>query len=314
MSEPREDAALEALLRRSPPPAAAEGFRRRLREAFRSGGTVKSASREAVGARTGDTMTQELERRLARTPLAPEAREAFRSDLRRRFLAGEGRAAPAPAGRLVRWFVLAAAAAAIAGVYFLLPRDPAWRVRVEGSGPVRVADTSLGAGDARRIAVEIGSGGRLRTGENTVWLSLEEELEVEVRPGTTLGVTALAALRDDEPMRFELEEGEAFLWLRPGDRGGGAQDDRRGGLAVVTPEVNVRVTGTVLGVLAVETGTCVCVAEGRVSVFDERAGSCEVEAGRSYFVFRGDMAPKLERLGEENHEHAEPLLAFAAGR
>ena len=176
MSEPHDDAALEALLRRSRPPAAAEGFHRRLREAFCSGGEVKSASREAGEARTDEAMEQELERRLARAPLASEAREGFRSDLRRRFVTGDAtgemRPTSAPAGRLVHWVVTAAAAAAIAGVYFLLPQDPEWRVRVEGRGPVRVAERSIDVGDAgdlRRIAVELGLGSRLRTEENTVW-------------------------------------------------------------------------------------------------------------------------------------------------
>ena len=303
-----EDPGLEASIRRTSRPEARPAFREGLREAFLAGRSGESSSRGLEGRRTDQEVSQELERTLARTALAPPAREGFRADLRRRFVTGDFVAKPVatPAGRLLRLVVPLAAAAAILAVAFLLPDGPRWGVRIEGEGPVQVAGVRLDASDRARIEVELSLGAELRTGDNTVWMTLEDALVLEVRPQTSLTVAALPDREAGAPYRFELERGETFL--RTLDGFGGRE------LLVDTPQAEVRVMGTALGVLANDEGTCVCVAAGDVIVTVPDGGHQALAARQTYFVFdEPARAPMLVEFDSAHQAHTDPLRAFTNG-
>ena len=70
-------------------------------------------------------------------------------------------------------------------------------------------------------------------------------------------------------------------------------------------------TGTVLGVLANDRGTCVCVSAGSVTVTEHGGIPEEVAQRESYLVYRDPAhTPSRMPFGEPD-EHVGPLLSFS---
>jgi ferric-dicitrate binding protein FerR (iron transport regulator) len=258
-----------------------------------------------------------VERLLQRTPLSEPAREGFRAQLREEFLSqgaaaatpfgapledrpgtASGAARRAPAGRLRRLVLAGLAVAAAVFVTFVLPGESRWQVQgMRGEGPVEIAGRRLGQTDAARLGAELSRGGTLWTFDNTLDLGVEDGLEVRVLPGTEVTLAELPAPGTLEPYRFDLARGEVFIRTKVGFTGNPVLVD--------SDEVHVALTGTTLGVLRDDRGTCVCVADGEVDVRDEGGAERRVGAGQTYLVFRaGAMPPKsLDFDGPNDPEH-----------
>jgi ferric-dicitrate binding protein FerR (iron transport regulator) len=256
-------------------------------------------------------LDRELEAWIARTPLAPPARAAFRAELRGGFVGGRLHAplAERPAGgRWLRRAALAAAAAGILAVTFLLPDPPRWEIEL--AGPVRVAGEEFRPGEENRIEVELEVGAELESLGSPVWLRDGAGLELELRPGSRLLVPALPE-PGPIPIELALERGELLLRTDP--------DLARSPLRVATPLAEVVPVGTVFGVLVDGEGACVCVARGRVEVTSVflPGGAAPVEEGWS-LRFRGEpgTAPLEQPFPDDpaapDFAHVAELRGFAA--
>lgn len=321
---PASDPRLEALLRRSPLPPARGAFRDALRARFLEGDLeqrVKTASRAPDPDRTSRHTVADLERSLAALPLAPPARGEFRDELRRVFVSGavagpdlDGLEEARPAGRLVRLLVPLAAAAAIVLITVLqftgtggLLRSREWQASLVGRGPVKVLGVDLGQYDEDQIGVELTRGGRLESNADIVELLLDGELVVQVQPETSLMIGRLPDPGSGEKLVIEIESGEAYLKT--------LEHGIDYPIHFVTKQAYVQVTGTVLGVLVDENGTCVCVAEGVVEVVDRTLSdepTITVERQFSHRIFpAASMQAKHVPFGMEP-KHTDPLTEFAA--
>ncbi len=330
MSEPAPEGQreLEALLRRVVHEVPAARVRSRVLRSFLLGVELplgQGAERGVPGSRSGEEgrmdtrLEPALETWLARTDLAPPARRAFREELAEAFRSGrfsrpaEGVQGPParPVPRLVRFAVLAAAAAAIVAVTFLVPGPPRWQVRLEG--PVRLSGVEYRPGDEGRLAVELEFPGQLEALSTPVVLELERGFELELLPGGKLGLPGLVELDGATPIEMALAGGEAYLRT--------ARGAARNPIRLRTPQAAVELSGTVLGLLAdpEEACTCVCVAEGSVTVESEvlPEGPRTVDAGRSFRVFAGGASgpdvPFPEDPADPGYGHAQGLLRFARG-
>jgi len=320
--EPRpEERALEELLGRLDPPRPAPEVRAEARRAFLAGEASGAASRRPYGPRTPDAMAETGLREswgegeaeafaawlAARAP-APAPRAEARRRARLAFLSAVASAPPAPPrSRSFRAAVWLAAAAAIVLVTLFLPAPDRWRVHLDGA--VVLEGEDFGPGHEDRLGAELEQSGWLETRAARARLALGEVLELELLPGTALHVPPLVELDGLAPLDFELARGEAFVRTRgawPGNP-----------IRIRTDLAEVLLTGTTVGVLADEAGTCVCVAEGRVTVTSAR-GVEELAAQGSLRLFHDtSMAPKLEPFPPAlapGSEHVAELLAFHGGR
>jgi len=303
--EGEEDPALEELLRRGPHPAPDPLRREAARAAFLSG-----ASRAAPGPRMGAPVPSDLELYLASQPVAPPARAEFRGELRKAFVLSAPKAAlPAapPRSRLMRFGVPLLAAAAIVAVTVLFPEPERWRVR--SAAPVRFAGAEYAPGDAQELAVDLEGSGTFETLEAPALFDLGGKMELELRPGSELVFPLLPELDGVGTVWFELARGEAYLKTADGYPGNPVR--------IKTPQAEVALHGTTLGVLVSPGGTCVCVAEGQVTVESGQLvdGHMDVAAGGSCFVFDdpargGDWCAFPTDAADENYAHVHDLLAF----
>ncbi|HEX6885727.1 MAG TPA: hypothetical protein VF530_20305 [Planctomycetota bacterium] len=308
---------LEDLLARLDPPRPAPAARAEARRAFLTG---REASRPAPAPRTPEVMSD------ARGPETwsegePEAFAAWlaalaapstpgpaaRQRARLAFLSAVASATPAPPrSRTFRAGVWLAAAAAIVLVTLFLPAPDRWRVRLDGV--VVLEGEDFGPGHEDRLGVELEHSGWLETRAGRTRLVLGEVLELELLPGTSLHVPPLVELDGMAPLDFELARGEAFVRTRgayPGNP-----------IRIRTGLAEVLLTGTTVGVLADEAGTCVCVADGRATVTSGR-GIEELAAQGSLRLFHdASMMPKLEPFPPADAPgaaHVAELLAFHGG-
>ena len=309
MSERPTEDPLEEALRSSPRPRASATFERHLREAFVAGRLVEeSSSPGSEDERTSDVSSESLEKRLSKALEVPPARAEFRGELRGTFVSGSlasrhpgattvpGRRAR---GKLLGILVPLAAAAAILLVT-LLPQDPGWEVSVEGTS-VEVAGRVLEAGETDRIGAQLDLGAELYTRDSTVRLLLEGALEIEILPETRLRIASLPEL-PQVPERVEIDTGEAFFRKLGGPA--------TGPLSIRTPNTQVEVLGTVLGVLADELGSCVCVCEGRVGVRHGGEAPVVVGAHESFLVYAEAGKAPARMAFVEGNPHTAPLVAF----
>ncbi len=207
------------------------------------------------------------------------AREAFRAELRARFVAGtiEGpvetpvaSAARVPIAarrpRVLRpWAAGLAAAALLAIVVFTwLPRPdstpgPAWTV-IAATADSTAAPGAMARIDGRDIALTalptttIAPGARVELPAGvTMELQLAGTLALETAPGTAFTVPTAGDTR-----RASVEHGEVRYVTGPSFAGTS--------MTVESPEAHVEVTGTTFVVIAAPSMTCVCVGEGTVHV------------------------------------------------
>lgn len=346
----RHEEEVGELLRGLPEPAARPHFRAGLRRAFLAGAFLsgearESGSRPAAQARSSPSVTTDPEELLAEVAPPPPARARFRDELRQRFVAAAAVRAPAgdarprrtqaprvarealatrrPASRRVRPILLgvvgvAALAAAVLLVLRLVgffapqaqpPAPPLWRVAsVTGEGPVRVDGSDVDPSDTQALALLLERATKLETLEREVALSAgpnEPRADLFLRRGSALQLAGWAP-QEGGPQRLELERGEIFLRTN--------QPALPVPFHVSTPQAEVRITGTTLGVYASGSYTCVCVLEGRVDVDprDERWQQLSVPARTKQVVFAvGGGTPMGMAFPEEPDGHVRALLDFA---
>jgi len=319
---PSRDRELEELLRRLPAAKVDPAFRRRVWAAFSGGaGSRDSGSRLEREPRMGGRLEPEFEPWLATAPIAPAARGSFRTELRQAFVSGriqtrepapaaaEPRQASAPPRNWVRFAVLAAAAAAVLAVTFFLPEPPRWKARL--AGPVRLAGEEFSAAEADRLAVALEANGELESLGQPVELSLADVLQLELLHGARLTLPGLPELDGATPIALSLNAGEVYL-RTSGDYPGNP-------IRVKTPQAEVEIHGTTLGILVDDSGTCVCVCQGRVGISSELIpeGSKEVEQGMTYFLFQDSAMgakymPFATEVGTPEYEHVRELEVFGA--
>jgi ferric-dicitrate binding protein FerR (iron transport regulator) len=296
----------------APPPRPA--FRDDLRARF-VGGELAPAEEHASllgkDARSADAMIEDLLK--AQAP-PPPSRAAFRDDLRARFLLGDlrERVPPAPAhrgptaprGPWLRLVAggLAAAAAIWLVALFLLPDGPSWRgLRTHGEGPVVVDGRELVPRDLAELGAAFAAARVVDSRDRRVELVHDDALVLALLPGTE--IEALADGSDGE-MRFALRRGEVYLKTHEG----------YGGPSVVveTSDMDMRMTGTVVGVMKLESLSCICVARGTVDVTprsDGEARVCKSDVQHIVFTSGDGMVKRLSENAET--PHVSELLEFA---
>ena len=320
----------EDWLRDEPLPEPREGFREELRARFLAEGQKSRREAQESGSRRSDGPRREdvsidLEQHLRDHPSVPQAREAFRSSLRERFLdVQEGtsgrsfrtRQAAAPRGKLLRFAPAAGLAAAAAVLFFLLPRFeraplPTWQVASSTGAVVRVSGEPMDPGGtrfrerlARALVERDGSNAELSVDDGKLRLVYGDQLRMDIQPGSTVAFTAGAPA-------LQLDQGEVYIKTFDAYPGRG--------LSIETPDSAVAVHGTTLGVLVAPSGTCVCVAEGEVDFVRVRRGVASVHEEHKHFMFRDpDLQdvimgfPDLSdpNLDEAEREHSQGLLDF----
>lgn len=295
-------------------------FQDRLRAVFLANSQGGSESQECKAGRSGPPSMSEQEKILrARLP-NPVANQEFREELRQRFIAYGSVASreaqiarqlePRKRGRLFQLGVLAAAAAAIVFVMFYLPDEGQWRVRdPESLGGVLVDGQSLDAGDVGLLAAALRRGTQLVTGPRDLDLQLSLGVRMRVLANSSVEFASLPDAGSRQELGFALERGEVFLETEadfPGHP-----------IRIATEDVDVMVTGTALGVMVDDLGTCTCVEHGEVAVSLARRGAEPVEAvssGRLLYVMRDDQCMRKDMAANSHRSHAEPLERFAAER
>lgn len=313
--DPDEAREIEARLREIPVPGPRGEWRRGLRDHF-----VTNGSPDAVGVRTQGV----IETMLRRTP-APSPADDFRQELRSRFVSGdlpvkaevEGQdegALPELPGASVRRGPSPVRRS---------PRStPRTRSRTERSAgrkfPLRPVLVGFVAAAAAALVLILGpwAGGdapawnrsddRTLVGAVAVGEALEDvhlgDLLLRLRPGTEARFEAPRA----EEALVHLDAGEVFVRTDP-DYDGPA-------LVVRTPDLDMRLTGTVLGVaLLPGGGTCVCVHRGTAEVVEHEGGdaarNARIEAGERYVLWGNGKA-----YGEplpEAEPHVGDLVRFS---
>jgi ferric-dicitrate binding protein FerR (iron transport regulator) len=211
--------------------------------------------------------------------------------------------------RSVRLLVFAAAAAAILAVTFLLPERARWRATL--AGPARLAGRDYGVGEGARLAAELEGSGRLEALAGGATLELGDGLVVELLPGAAMEFPVMPELDGLSVLDLELAHGEAFLRTRASYAGNP--------IVVRTASADVRLSGTAVGVLVGDFGTCVCVAEGRARVASALlGGEREVAARTTLRVFEeAGIGAEVEPFPDDDApeaEHTRALVEFARGR
>jgi ferric-dicitrate binding protein FerR (iron transport regulator) len=257
LRDPREPA---------PRPAPRSEYADATRKAFLGAELVARAEPAgSLAGRDARTAASMIEDRLKAAPPPTPARAALRDELRARFMRGElvERIVPpvaertstrrGPALRLVLGGLAAAAALWIVA-RILLPDDPAWRgFRADGEGPVVVDGVELVPRDLSELGGAFTKARTIESRARRLELVRDDDLAVALMPGTRLEVRSDGS---DGELRFALLEGEVYLKTVAGYRGPS--------VVVETDHVDMRMTGTVVGVLKNDELSCICVERGTV--------------------------------------------------
>ncbi len=287
-------------------------FRDRLRSAFVAGeleSSVKRRSREAVPGRKADSLeARDLERALRNSP-EPAAREAYRSDLRTRFVQGFPTRMREVRPRRRSWSpvlvgTLAAAAALVLG-FRLLWTSPAptalWRVAfLEGTGPVRVGDRDLAPLHLDRAGERFAELAVLESHKNRLALTWGDHLRMDVLPQTVIEPVQVEG--DQSALELRLVQGEILFETSP--------DYDGPPIHVTTPDSMVRITGTCLGILVFDGGTCVCVENGSVDV-SYGGESHSVPHETTHLILQDGQGSKVVPFPAHGADpHVDPLREF----
>lgn len=255
----------------------------------------------------------------------PRAREEFRAQLARRFVAAEAlepapsaprvaRLAPPRPGARQRAATWAAAALLAAACVLLVLRlrpsagpealgdGLAWRVAVL-DGPVEVDGVRFGPEQASELERALAGASRVVPVRAALVLRAGDRLLLEAAAGTQLELAA-ARPRDSKlssPPGLVLGARAGSLALVTGPA-------FRDGLCVLTPDLELGVVGTAFAVDVEPEGTCVCGAEGEVEVH-ARAADCSHPVRSGGMAFESaDGRPCA--VGPAHEEHLAPLRAL----
>jgi ferric-dicitrate binding protein FerR (iron transport regulator) len=241
----------------------------------------------------------------------PRAPEAFRADLRARFVSGAiaadapAAAAPAaasPRGRpapVVALFGLAAAAALAWLVWTATEPAPWHYMGASGdSGEVWVSGRRMDPDDADGIQAMLRGGVPIRTtGTMEFDYVMHEQLSVQLAPESEMTVPEWPRRWMGDVASCEVARGEARFTT-------GSRYASR--LRVSSPLAMIEVTGTTLAVISGPDSSCVCVLDGEVLMTDPDGTRHAVRAGTRRTVFRSapsrveDIQP-MERMKLEMH-------------
>jgi ferric-dicitrate binding protein FerR (iron transport regulator) len=297
-----------------PSPGFAAEVRQRFLAGELAGDAEAGASLAGRDARSADSMIEDLLK--AGAPLPP-ARAAFRDALRPRFVrgalaerippAGAIRPGPgsgrSPALRLVLGVVAAAAALWVVARLFL-PDEPAWRgFRADGPGPVALDGREFLPRDLAELGGAFQRARTLESRERRLELVRDDELVLVVLPGSRIEMRSDGS---DGELRYALLEGEVYLKTKAGYRGPA--------VVVETDDMDMRLTGTVVGVLKNAELSCICVARGTVRVqprSDEPAMSCGPDSTTVVSGSGEVMNCPSEVAAEQDPKHVGDLRAFS---
>ncbi len=240
---------------------------------------------------------------------------AFRARLKQEFMAGRFGSRSVPLPRRP-WFVrpalllpMAASLLVVAGL--LANRGPDWRVvSVHGDGRVLVGGTPFAPAERERIAAAIRRGGEVSIeGAVTLDVVVPGVVAVAIGPGTRLTLPASPGRWWSRGMRARVGAGDAYF--STGRAFHGAQ------LTVHTPELEAVAVGTSFAVLRHESGSCVCVMQGRVRVAKAAGGEAvDVPEGMRRMVGVDGAAETLPILEDSVHRLHQQLssVGSALGR
>jgi ferric-dicitrate binding protein FerR (iron transport regulator) len=299
--------------------APSAAFKARVRAGFLGQSSAVLRSRESKQARRGVPMT-DFEHNMRIALDQPEANVEFRDELKRRFIdfgkaanreSAEQRQDPKqaqPKGTLFRIGVFAAAVAAALLVIFYLPEDARWKLGAEPDLEGVLVDGRVL--DQADLNIALGYGAELMTAANALDFELSMGLRLRVQPDSRVNFLPLPAAGSHQELGFEVLRGEVFLKTNADYIGNPIRFETR--------DVAVMVTGTALGVLVTELGTCTCVEHGEVSVTlaakPELAGE-KVSTQKSLFVLRDGECMRQsfeDQRGPMHAEHLDLLELFAA--
>jgi len=319
-----DEGALIRSLRAATEPQAEGSFRDRLRSQFLDASIGGIESRDCKQSRRGELSMDEFENQLRDTIAQPAADPAYQAELKRRFVdfssvakaesRGLTEAAGRPRGRLFRLGVIIAAAAAALFVTFYLPEEARWSLEgAPGLEEVLVDGNPLGQGGVlgpgaeQELLASLGRGAHLVTGAGALDLNLSMGMRMRVLPGTSVSFLGLPEPGSPQELGFVLERGEVFLETDKSYAGNP--------IRIETSDVEVMVTGTALGVMVDERGTCTCVDHGEVAVTraDRLSEAAESVSSRHLlFVLRDAECMRKSFDSLEDAEHVHPLEEFAA--
>jgi ferric-dicitrate binding protein FerR (iron transport regulator) len=209
---------------------------------------------------------------------------AYRARARAAFLSPP--AARPARRRFPLWGGIGIAAAAALALFLLATAAPSWRVAgVQGSGTVTVDGEAFPAASLagrklpRGASVDVGPGVELTVAADALSFVVGEGSRLTLETRGIPGRRSLAAV---------LDHGNTWGTTGPGFAG----------LAVLTPEAQVQVTGTTFAVMASPDTTCVCVLEGTVEVVARSAPGepVAVPGGDRCFLFAAPVPPRLDEL------------------
>jgi uncharacterized cupin superfamily protein len=237
----------------------------------------------------------------------PRAPDAFRAELRARFVSGaiaeDGPAAspakprrPAP---IVALFGLAAAAALSWLVWTGTQPDPWHYMGASGeSGEVWVCGHLMDPGDEEGIQAMLHAGTPIKTtGTMQFDFAMHDHLSVQLAPESEMTVPEWPRRWLGNTASCEVTYGEARFTTGP---------RYASRLLVSSPLAMIEVTGTTLAVISGQDSSCVCVLDGEVVMTDDDGTAHVVEAGTRRTVFRDkpahvmDILP-MERMKLEMH-------------
>ena len=320
-SERERELRLEGLLREVQASEPRKAFRDALRTDFVSGDLSTNAPSSSLQGHGGRSASGVIEDILLTQPSPRPARESFRKELRERFVRGELRPSmPAPlaseassAGRpvgpvlrLVFGGAVAAAALWLIALLVIPDREP-WRVlRIEGTGPVVVDGRELETRDYSEVGAAFAGAEVFSSGDNLIELVRDGDLVLRIQPGAQVEVQSVS---EDGQLRLGLLAGEVYLKSRepyPGPD-----------VLVETTNMEMRMVGTVVGVLVDSELTCVCVARGEVEVLPKAAGASEPGvciADMRDVIFKDGKVQRdaFAELPQQGGAHVGDLRSFAA--
>jgi len=235
----------------------------------------------------------------------PEPSLEFRAALRAQFISGHFETAPRvlelPWHRrpMTHWTLAVAASVVLVAAVFINNEGPRWRVvSAHGEGIAVVDGRPVPIGHMSDLGAVFHDGAHVVMPEGSdVELEAAGSIRAEIASGSDVVVPSVPGRWFAREARGEVRSGEIRLTTGAGFHGAS--------LALVTPEAEVRVTGTTLAVICEPTGTCVCVLEGVVRVGPAGGIMEEVTGGSRGYVY-ADGRPMAH---DSMREAEEPALS-----
>lgn len=218
-----------------------------------------------------------------------------------------GPAAARRRGSAWRWVWLALPAAA--GLLLLMNRYGTqetrwilWEVRGD-SGRVEWNGRSLAVADSNALRHAIERGGEARTtGNHELDFFQKGFASIQFAPGTRCSITAPPRRLGKRAVAMRLDAGH--VRISTGVRFAGAR------FTVRTPETQVEVEGTTLGVIKGPEGTCVCAYAGEIAMRDADGTTTVVPVGMRRFLYNDGRPPEVSELAPEEVHHLDTFLGL----